>query len=51
MMILSVIVIFLTVRAYITSDSNSIETIILVLAIALIVYQVVDNYVTPIRFL
>lgn len=51
MMILSVIVIFLTVRAYITSDSNSIETIILVLAIALIVYQVVDSYVTPLRFL
>lgn len=50
MMILSVIIIVLTIRAYITTDSNSIETIILVLAIALIVYHIVDKYVTPIRF-
>lgn len=48
LLILSVITIALTVRAYTTDDTNSTETVILVLALALFGYHIVNTYVTPI---
>jgi len=50
MMILSIVTITLTLRAYLIDDTDSIETIILVLAIALFLYHLTDKYITPLNF-
>lgn len=50
MMILSIVTITLTLRAYLIDDTDSIETIILVLAIALLLYHLTDKYITPLNF-
>lgn len=48
MVVLSIITIALTVRAYTSDDTNASETVILVLALALAIYHIVNVYVMPI---
>ena len=45
MMVVSVITVGLTIRAFSSNESNTIETVILVLAIALVIYHLVDRYI------